>query len=154
MMKRIIARPNQAADAKNPEVISFSGLSSVDEICLVDDDHMINLVNGKVINKMLPHIPLRIFGSVDEGLRHIRQKPQSRRFIFLDLNFPYKSGWDFLAEFVKLKALFSKVVLSSSIDPEDHEKAKAYKEVLGFYSKPLTLVAMEDLKSRMNQLGY
>lgn len=146
MMNRIIEKPNLAAGAKNPEVISFSGLSSMEEICLVDDDYMINLVNGKVINKVLPHIPLRVFGNVDEGLLHVRQNPQYRRFIFLDLNFPHKSGWDFLAELVKLKTLFSKVVLSSSIDPEDHEKAKAYKEVLGFYSKPLTLVAMEDLK--------
>jgi CheY-like chemotaxis protein len=127
-------------------ITSVSPLSEMEEICLVDDDRMINLMNGKVLKKVLPNIPQHVFEGVDDGLAYIKQRPHTKRFIFLDLNFPGRSGWDFLDDFIKLGISSPIVILSSSIDPEDLKKSKVYKEVFSFYSKPLTMATVENLK--------
>ena len=72
--------------------------------------------------------------------------------IFLDLNMPVMGGWEFLDNFSRetYTSCFSKtkvIVLSSTIDPQDIEKAKTYPMVLDFMSKPITTEMLEDLKS-------
>ncbi len=70
--------------------------------------------------------------------------------IFLDLNMPIMNGWEFLDEFVKsYYAKFPKtrvVILTSSIDPKDEERASEYSIAIGFLSKPLTGTMLDDLK--------
>ncbi len=68
--------------------------------------------------------------------------------ILLDLNMPVKSGWDFLDEFVALenKPDAKVVILSSSADPHDREKARNYEPVVGFISKPLTVNSLDNLR--------
>ena len=62
--------------------------------------------------------------------------------IFLDLNMPVMNGWEFLDEFVN--SLLPKfpdtkvVILSSSANPVDKEKAKLYPIIIGYISKPIT----------------
>ena len=62
--------------------------------------------------------------------------------IFLDLNMPIMNGWEFLDEFVgNLLPQFPDtkvVILSSSANPVDKEKAKQYPIIIGYISKPIT----------------
>lgn len=62
--------------------------------------------------------------------------------IFLDLNMPIMNGWEFLDEFVNnLLPQFPDtkvVILSSSANPVDKEKAKQYSIIIGYISKPIT----------------
>jgi CheY-like chemotaxis protein len=75
------------------------------------------------------------------------------QLIFLDLNMPVMGGWEFLdifntdnySEFKNIKV----VVLSSTIDPEDLQKAKSYPMVIDFLSKPITTLMLEYLKSKI-----
>jgi len=71
--------------------------------------------------------------------------------IFLDLNMPVMGGWEFLDNFSKTYANFfaetKVIVLSSTIDPQDVEKAKTYPMVLDFMSKPITIEMLEQLKA-------
>lgn len=149
-MNTIIEKLNRKL---NPEVSDAgclytpaSALSEAEEICLVDDDPFINIVNAKVITNVLPNAPLKIFERVDGALLHIQQHPALKRFIFLDLNLPEKSGWDFLDAFRSWGVDTPVVILSSSIDPTDHNRAKTYQPVIGFYSKPLTAPMVKNLK--------
>ena len=72
--------------------------------------------------------------------------------IFLDLNMPVMGGWEFLDHFSKngYASIFKHckvIVLSSTIDPDDINKAKTYPMVLDFLSKPITKQMLEDLKN-------
>ncbi|RIJ42411.1 response regulator [Pontibacter oryzae] len=61
--------------------------------------------------------------------------------IFLDLNMPFMSGWDFLNELrpraEQLKACCKIFILTSSVDKEEMECAKKYSFVQEFLHKPL-----------------
>lgn len=70
------------------------------------------------------------------------QKASYPELIFLDLNMPFMNGWEFLDEFVRdWYPLFPDtkvVILSSSANPVDKEKAKQYPIIIGYISKPIT----------------
>lgn len=69
--------------------------------------------------------------------------------VFLDLRMPVMSGWDFLEEYAKLPALKTKIVLLTSSDnPNDIEKAKLNGFVDGYVKKPLK---EEDLRFYLNR---
>jgi len=70
--------------------------------------------------------------------------------ILLDLNMPLMDGWEFLDAFARLP-ITQKVcvfILTSSIHPDDIEKARRYKQVQGYFSKPLE----DDNLARMQEL--
>ena len=70
-------------------------------------------------------------------------------YIFVDLNMPKYSGWDFLNGYKKICSSLRKVVrvfiVSSSIDPDDIERSKDYSFVDKFIIKPLKKEFLQDL---------
>ena len=74
--------------------------------------------------------------------------------IFLDLNMPVMGGWKFLelftsehySEFNNVKV----IILSSTIDPQDLAKAKAFNMVADFLPKPITVGVLDYLKEKFN----
>lgn len=69
--------------------------------------------------------------------------------IFLDLNMPVMSGWDFLDEFSRnYYEKFSQtkiIILSSSTDPEEKAKANSYPMIIDYLAKPLTITALQNI---------
>lgn len=59
--------------------------------------------------------------------------------ILLDLDMPVMDGWEFLDALTTLPVAkqICVFILTSSIHPDDREKAKQYNVVKGFFSKPL-----------------
>ena len=72
----------------------------------------------------------------------VREPENSPQIIFLDINMPVMNGWDFLEEYENLKTTLPVLprifILSSTVDPEDYNKAKSYTSVEDFISKPLS----------------
>jgi CheY-like chemotaxis protein len=77
------------------------------------------------------------------------------QLIFLDLNMPVMGGWEFLECFSGSNYsdfnTTTVVILSSTIDPEDLEKAKKYPMVIDFLSKPVTVSMLDYLTAKMQQ---
>ena len=119
-------------------------------VLLVDDDRISNFISAKAIEQsgLADEIITSISGS--EALDIIRQSVGSDRFpgmIFLDINMPEMSGWDFIHEYRKVVNDLHQdrkiVILTSSIHENDRLTSLKYPEVYSFILKPLT---MEDIK--------
>lgn len=127
---------------------------AIEEICLVDDDHLVNKLNELIIRNVMPSMPVHIFDHVDDALKYVKENPNTKRKIFLDLNFSGRSGWDFLHEYEKLGHSWPIVVLTSSIDHVDYERSKKFSSVTHFITKPLTIEQFEKLSEMENLLVH
>lgn len=124
-------------------------------ILLIDDDETTNYFHKTIVNNS---------GFVDKcviaenGLEALEllQSDKEGNFlqpdlIFLDINMPKMNGWEFLEEYKKLNASqrdkMVLIMLSTSINPADREKAKTYDAINDFISKPLTLEAIDSIIS-------
>ncbi|AOZ98160.1 MULTISPECIES: response regulator [Flavobacterium] len=131
----------------------------LDLILCVDDDPITLMLCKKVISKASFSNTIITAKNGEEALEYFnsiinkeatKELPQ---LIFLDLNMPIMDGWEFLDNFStdKYAEVNSTkiVVLSSTIDPEDHEKSKKYPMVIDFLSKPITTNMLTYLESKI-----
>ncbi len=69
--------------------------------------------------------------------------------VFLDINMPVMTGWQFLEEYAKLSAEHQAgvvvVMLTTSLNPDDADLAESKREVKSFSSKPLTEAKLSEV---------
>lgn len=121
------------------------------KIIMIDDDVLTNVLNRKIVQALLPEMPVEVYINIDDALSDIRNKGQMQQtLIFLDINFPGRGGWDFLDDYATISDAANVIVLSSSIDNRDREKARSYASVIDYITKPLSFdfikTFFEDLK--------
>lgn len=60
--------------------------------------------------------------------------------IFLDLNMPKMSGWDFLEKLMQLNLAikYKVIIVTSSLSHHDRIKSQLYAQIEDFWEKPLT----------------
>jgi CheY-like chemotaxis protein len=106
------------------------------KIVLIDDDPISTFVTEKLIHKNIK-IPCQIFtfDNAIEALQNIYKIEPN--YLFLDLNMPEMTGWDFLEEFEPNNKNPEIYILSSSVDERDISKAGEYSQVKKYLSKPL-----------------
>ena len=106
-------------------------------------------------NQFAVHVD--VVKSVEAAINYLVGKARNDQnslpeLIFLDIRMPEQDGFDFLESFQNLDmAIRTKcqiVMLSSSIDPEDHRRATDNPYVVEFINKPLTASALQKLESR------
>jgi response regulator RpfG family c-di-GMP phosphodiesterase len=106
----------------------------------VDDDAFNNMLCSMVIEDTLGAVDIKTFTKPEEGLAYL-ENVESPTVLFLDINMPTLTGWEFLELYEKVsekvKRYLSIYILSSSLDQRDKNKANANKYVKGFISKPL-----------------
>jgi len=111
---------------------------------IVDDDPTNNIICNIMLEMVLGKVDIKTFESPEKGLSFIKNEYSKSLFptvLFLDINMPTLTGWQFMEEFEKLgkkvKDKISVYILSSSVDSRDKDKARANKYIKGFISKPL-----------------
>lgn len=116
------------------------------KVLLVDDDPINNFLNKNIIRELIsPLIPVKAFLNPEEALQYLidlndHHKEDLPDFIFLDINMPEMSGFEFLDLYIenKLDKLPIQIyILTSSLDPNDLEVSKLYPIVQDLVSKPL-----------------
>jgi CheY-like chemotaxis protein len=122
-------------------------------IMLVDDDHNDNFFHEREIKKTNAATIVIEKNTGLEALEYLKSKKVDKamlpNLIFLDINMPGMNGWDFLQEYERLdKELQSRVViimLTSSDNDDDVSRAKAWRSVSDYITKPLTKEIMTDI---------
>jgi CheY-like chemotaxis protein len=122
-------------------------------IMLIDDDFATNLYHKIVIEESECTHHIVVQNSAEEALEYLKNafsevnpKPD---LIFLDINMPRMNGWDFLEEYKGLplekQAENVVVMLSTSSNPDDLNRAKSNPCVKDYRSKPLTVKMLEEI---------
>ncbi|KEO74553.1 response regulator [Anditalea andensis] len=114
---------------------------SFDSIVLIDDDPINNLINKRLISKLDICHKVDEFLEAEKALCTIQAMGKNGHLlILLDINMPVMNGWDFLNQYLKVCDVRKDkiIVLSSSIDFQDRQKAEEFNCVSGFIEKPLT----------------
>lgn len=114
-------------------------------ILFIDDDKATNFLNKHLAKGSDVINTVNLLHSGFEGITFLKNcvsEPSKKpNIIFLDINMPAMSGWDFLEEFYKLDENFTNniniIMLSSSDDPNDLTKFENNKKLSGFLRKPL-----------------
>ncbi len=129
-------------------------MKNIDVTCIIDDDPIFSYGVQKIMEHEKFCFSFLIYKdgkeALDGLLEILRDKKKVPDLILLDLNMPIMDGWQFLDEFIKIDPPkeISIFIVSSSIDPADHEKARSYDIVGDFIVKPVTI---KDIQAMMSQ---
>jgi len=113
---------------------------------LVDDDPLSNFISIMALKKSLGEIHIDDFTVPENGLEFMKSEPShnppdGKTTLFLDLNMPTLSGWEFLEKFdsfdATIKEQYNIYILSSSVNSKDINHAKENPLVIDFIEKPL-----------------
>ncbi len=113
---------------------------------LVDDNPITNMLTKMVLKKSLGEVHVNDFISPEDGLEFMKPEPiynppDGKTILFLDINMPTMSGWEYLEEFelfdASIKEQYNIFILSSSINLNDINLAKANPLIVDFIEKPL-----------------
>ena len=125
---------------------------------LIDDDDIISVIHPATIQRAIGDSDIEITPSGTEALALIDELIQygesAPNYIFLDINMPEISGFEFLDRLTDVERDFLKeskiIMLSSSVNQHDIERAKTYPMIRDFVSKPLTVEYIRDLVGLAN----
>ena len=120
--------------------------SRYQSVLLIDDNEIDNFINERMISTSGFSKNVVVKNSSDEAITFLKQHEDDLatlpEIIFLDLNMPGKDGFAFLADFESLSATVKGkckvVVLSSSISPDDINRASTNPYVFKYVNKPLS----------------
>jgi CheY-like chemotaxis protein len=119
------------------------------ELCIIDDDKIFLFGIRRLAETSNQTIHLREFHNGQSALDFFKRTKEENDelpdVILLDLNMPVLDGWQFLEEFSILcsERQACVIVLSSSIDPNDLERAKHFPIVKKFVHKPISRATFE-----------
>lgn len=126
---------------------------------LIDDDATSNIICELNIKKADPQAAVKSYNDPEEGLTCIKEKclPDEEGFyiLFLDVNMPSMTGWEFLDNFQKLNPKVRKkfiiYILTSSIE-DFSEKKRVYPEVVDIITKPIMAGKLKSIMDRIDEV--
>jgi CheY-like chemotaxis protein len=129
-------------------------IKAIDLVMLVDDNDTDNFISKRIIEITKFAKRVEVKGSGKAALDYLRENQNSTdnlpSLIFLDINMPIVDGFVFLYEFEKFNEIVRSkckvIILSSSDNKRDIDKIVNNNHVIKFITKPLTEVALDEIK--------
>lgn len=121
------------------------------KLLIIDDDDINIFIMIKTIEKTGYDVDMISKWDGKLALQYLKDlianNEQLPDLIFVDINMPVMGGWEFLEQYEKLNIdkNIEMFMLSSSIYDIDMVKAKTFKVVKGFISKPLSIAHMSEI---------
>lgn len=114
-------------------------------ILLVDDDEISNYITEALIKEINISETLSVATDGQQALDYLQQHPVANNkadghiLVLLDLNMPVMDGFEFMDEYQQQswKDKATIIMLTSSSNPKDMEKAKNY-DFAGYLQKPFS----------------
>lgn len=127
----------------------------LNSVLLIDDNAATNLVHRKVLTKLGCAENIFVCKSGEEALNFLTSLSNSEaedkqpQLVFLDINMPGMSGWDFMKEYERLpqetKGDVVIMMLTTSLNPDDKDRADQFHSISGFLNKPLSTSKLEQV---------
>lgn len=120
---------------------------------IIDDDRQDISLSKLYIKHALPGMQIVDFVMPEQGFDYIKTSFNTgnpiQSVLFLDLNMPTMTGWEFLEKYEmldeKIKDQICVYITSSSIDSRDTDRAAANKNIKGYLVKPTTVAVIKKL---------
>jgi CheY-like chemotaxis protein len=129
------------------------------KVMVVDDNEVDRFVAQHVIKLYSLSQDVVCVESARDALEHLMSVEDTPdelpEIIFLDINMPEMSGFDFLNEYEKLSENIKKnciiMMLTTSLNENDRQMAENNKYVLNFLNKPLNKEKIDNFNSYMQK---
>lgn len=126
------------------------------KVLVVDDDEVVIFLHKMMaVHSGLSPEPIS-FKDGKAAIEYLKEQYKEGDFylILLDINMPVMNGWEFLdaIQTMPFSNLTSVVMVTSSIDSIDRDKAKQYTQVIDYVEKPLNIETCNRIK-RLPQMA-
>lgn len=129
--------------------------SKYETTMLIDDSEIDNFINLKMLegcnfsDRTYIHTNGKSAIEVLKNIERMGEKSLFPDIIFLDLNMPIMDGYQFADEFeklpIELRGKTKIIILTTSLNPSDMERAKKYTQIVKYINKPLTCEILQTL---------
>jgi CheY-like chemotaxis protein len=126
-------------------------MSTKINLLVIDDDDINIFIIKKIVEKTGYEAQMVAKTNGQLAIDYLKELIDTQQplphLILIDINMPVLNGWEFLESYEKLGITenVDMYMLSSSVYENDIEKAKTYKTVKGFISKPLSIERLIEL---------
>ncbi|WP_016989771.1 response regulator [Flavobacterium sp. ACAM 123] len=121
-------------------------------VVVVDDDEIILFLHSKIIQAVGLHDSPKTFNSAVKVLEFFDtlSNDVDPVLLFLDINMPVMDGWGLL-DIIHREDFDKKIeviMVTSSVDQRDKDKAASYSKIINFVEKPLNKASLRLLNLR------
>jgi DNA-binding NtrC family response regulator len=109
-------------------------------VFIVDDEHITNVINKRIIKTINPQVEVLDFTDPQEAFKQMRDKQPA--LVFLDLNMPELNGWEYLAKMEQEQLDIKVIIVTSSTSVVDRRRSTQFTNVIDYMEKPASLEAL------------
>ncbi|MEM8704950.1 MAG: response regulator [Actinomycetota bacterium] len=134
----------------------------IETVLLIDDSDADNFLHRRAIESTDLVGDVVICPDGEAGLAYLHERIQAHRplpeLVLLDINMPRMTGWEFLEAYEAIpaptRAGTALYVLSGTLNPADHERARQHAVVSGFRSKSLTPEMLSEMIRDLREVEH
>ncbi len=109
--------------------------TQLNHIWLIDDDPAQNLLNRMLLKKSNPSWNISEFNDANRAFQTLSSRKPD--LVFLDINMPGMSGFEFLKKLTVNKIKLNVIMLSSSISVSEIKESFNFDQVVNYLTKPM-----------------